>query len=67
MAQRHAKFIGLFPTARAIPEELQIGRADTINAVEAMVVGGQSALLLEERRIWQVKRSPRGDRAGQSV
>lgn len=51
MAARHTKFVGLFPTARAIPEALQIGRTDTIDTVEAMVLGGQSVLLLEERRI----------------
>jgi len=51
MAARHTKHIALFPTARAIPEALQIGRADLISEIEAMVLNGTSVLLLEERRI----------------
>jgi hypothetical protein len=51
MAARHAKFVGLFPTARAIPEEMQIGRTATIDTLEGVVLGGTSVLLLERRRI----------------
>jgi hypothetical protein len=51
MAARHAQYVGLFPTARAIPEALQIGRTELISEIEAMVLNGTSVLLLEERRI----------------
>ena len=51
MSAHHAKWVSLFPTRRAIPEELQIGRTEIIEAIEGMVVAGSSVLLLEERRI----------------
>lgn len=51
MASQHLPYITLFPTTRAIPEELQIGRTEFIDDLQATVLGGTSVLLLEERRV----------------
>lgn len=40
----------LFPTTRAIPEAMQIGRKAFIDSVQGAVVHGANVLLLEERR-----------------
>lgn len=51
MASRHIKFSDQFPTARAIPEHLQVGRTAFIDDLEASVLAGSTVLLLEERRV----------------